>query len=82
MTIPNSTITQVKNLTRSWSRVAFSIDVAYQTPPTKALQVLRDVAQGFYGDLEWHDTMLAPPDMLGIDDLSHSGIKEKSLRLG
>jgi small conductance mechanosensitive channel len=33
VTIPNSAITQVKNLTRSWSRVAFSIDVAYQTDP-------------------------------------------------
>jgi hypothetical protein len=33
VTLPNSQITQVKNLTRSWSRVAFSVEVAYQTDP-------------------------------------------------
>lgn len=75
VTIPNSAITQVKNMTRSWSRVAFSIDVAYHTSPAKALQVLRDVAQEFYDAPEWHGKMLAPPNVLGIDDLSHSGIR-------
>jgi small-conductance mechanosensitive channel len=74
VTIPNSNITQVKNLTRSWSRVAFSIDVAYQTDPDKALQVLRDVAQKMYDDPEWHDKIVAEPNVLGIDSVSHSGI--------
>lgn len=74
VTIPNSNITQVKNLTRSWSRVNFSIDVAYQTAPEKALSVLKQVAQAFYDDPDWHDKMLAPPDVLGIDGVSHNGI--------
>jgi small conductance mechanosensitive channel len=74
ITLPNSTITQVKNLTRSWSRVAFSIDVAYQTNPKKALQVLREVSEKFYNDFEWHDKMVAEPEVLGIDDVTHSGM--------
>jgi len=74
ITIPNSAITEVKNLTRTWSRVNFSIDVAYQTDPAKALSVLQDVAKDFYEDPEWHDKMLHVPDVLGIDHISHTGM--------
>lgn len=74
VTIPNSAIMEVKNLTRSWSRVNFSIDVAYQTDPRQALAVLRQVSQDFYDDPEWHEKLLAAPDVLGIDSVSHGGM--------
>ncbi|MBW4467110.1 MAG: mechanosensitive ion channel family protein [Pegethrix bostrychoides GSE-TBD4-15B] len=74
ITIPNSSITQVKNLTRSWSRVEFSVDVAYQTDPDQALAVLQEVAQGLYHDPVWHDKIIAEPAVLGIDSVSHSGM--------
>jgi small conductance mechanosensitive channel len=74
ITIPNSAITEVKNLTRSWSRVNFKIDVAYQADPEKALSLLREVAQELYDDPEWHDKIPTPPKVLGIDSISHSGM--------
>jgi small-conductance mechanosensitive channel len=74
VTVPNSTITQVKNLTRSWSRIAFQIDVAYQTNPRVALQVLKDLSEKFYNDTKWHDLMVAEPEVLGIDSVTHSGM--------
>jgi len=74
VTVPNSAITQVKNLTRSWSRIAFQIDVAYQTDPRLALQVLQDLSEKFYNDPEWHDQMVAEPEVLGIDSVTHSGM--------
>jgi small-conductance mechanosensitive channel len=74
ITIPNSTIAEVKNLTRSWSRVNFKIDVAYQTDPEKALSLLRKVAQELYDDPAWHDKIPAPPEVLGIESISHSGM--------
>jgi small conductance mechanosensitive channel len=74
ITIPNSAITEVKNLTRSWSRVNFRIDVAYQADPEKALSILREVVQGLYDDPAWHGKIPAPPEVLGIDSLSHSGM--------
>jgi small conductance mechanosensitive channel len=74
VTIPNSIIRDVKNLTRSWSRVNFTIDVAYDTDPEKALSVLKQTAQGLYDDPEWHGKIVAPPDVLGIDNVSHSGL--------
>lgn len=74
VTVPNSSIAQVKNLTRNWSRVNFTIDVAYHTDPEKALAVLNQVAQTLYNDPAWHDKILAEPTVLGIDSVSHSGL--------
>lgn len=74
VTIPNSAITEVKNATRSWSRVNFSIEVSYESDPEQALSVLREVAQTIYEEPDWQDKILAPPDVLGIDSVSHSGM--------
>lgn len=74
ITIPNSKISEVRNLTREWSRVDFSIDVAYQTDPDRALAVMQEVSQGLYNDPAWHDQMVSEPKVLGIDSVSHSGM--------
>lgn len=74
VTIPNSSISQVKNLTRSWSRVDFSIDVAYQTDPDQALALFKEIAQELYQDPAWHAQIMAEPNVLGIDSVSHSGM--------
>ncbi|MBW4583533.1 MAG: mechanosensitive ion channel family protein [Tildeniella nuda ZEHNDER 1965/U140] len=74
ITIPNSNITDVSNLTRLWSRVDFSITVAYENDPKQVLDVLRQVSQELYSEPEWRDRLLEPPEILGIDDLSHTGM--------
>lgn len=74
ITIPNSTITNVCNLTRLWSRVDFSIVVDYDNDPEQVLDVLRQVSQQMYHEPEWRDRLPEPPEVLGIDDLSHTGM--------
>jgi small conductance mechanosensitive channel len=74
ITIPNSSIVQVKNLTRTWSRVDFSIEVAYDTDIDRALHVLQDVAQTMYEEPDWHDLFAGPPEVLGVDSISHTGM--------
>ncbi|MGE5660096.1 MAG: mechanosensitive ion channel family protein [Actinomycetota bacterium] len=74
ITIPNSNITDVRNLTRLWSRIDFSIVVAYQNDPEKVLEILREVGQQLYSEPEWCVRLPEPPDVLGIDDLSHTGM--------
>lgn len=74
VTIPNSSIIQVENLTRSWSRVNFSIDVAYHTDPDEALTLITSVAQSLYDDPDWREQLMGEPTVLGIDSVSHSGM--------
>jgi len=79
VTIPNSSIAKVKNLTRNWSRVSLNINVAYETDPDQALEVLKEVAHTFYNDPEWQNTMLAEPTVLGLDSISKGGISFTTL---
>jgi moderate conductance mechanosensitive channel len=74
ITVPNSSITAVENLTRSWSRVDFSIEVAYEADLKKALAVLKQVAEQLYEDPEWQPKIPEPPEVLGVDNLSHTGM--------
>ncbi|MEM6716929.1 MAG: mechanosensitive ion channel family protein, partial [Cyanobacteria bacterium P01_C01_bin.147] len=74
ITIPNGNIAEVRNLTRLWSRVDFTIEVAYDNDPDKVLTLLNSIAQEMYRLPEWREKMADPPEVLGIDRLSHSGI--------
>jgi moderate conductance mechanosensitive channel len=74
ITIPNSNISDVCNLTRLWSRIDFSIVVAYDNDPKLVLDVLRQVSQQLYSEPEWRDRLPEKPEVLGIDDLSHTGM--------
>lgn len=74
ITIPNSNISNVSNLTRLWSRVDFSILVAYENDPIQVMDILRQVAKQLHSEPEWRSYILEKPQVLGIDDLSHTGM--------
>jgi small conductance mechanosensitive channel len=74
ITIPNSSINRVKNMTRLWSRVDFVVEVAYENDIDAVIQVLNQTAQDMYHEEAWHDLILEPPEMLGVDQLSHTGM--------
>ncbi|MEH2249247.1 mechanosensitive ion channel family protein [Nostoc sp.] len=74
ITIPNSNITNVSNLTRLWSRVDFSIVVGYKNDPKQVLEILKQVSKQLYSEVEWRDRLVESPQVLGIDDLSHMGM--------
>ncbi|BAZ37016.1 hypothetical protein NIES4101_29370 [Calothrix sp. NIES-4101] len=74
ITIPNSNITDASNLTRLWSRVDFSILVDYGNDPQQVINVLSQVSQQLYNEPQWRELMPNPPEVLGIDDLSHTGM--------
>ncbi len=74
ITIPNSQITTVQNLSQGWSRVDLTIQIGHSTDPDHALQVLKQLADEMYRDRHWRSKLLEPPDILGIDAIDHVGI--------
>lgn len=74
ITIPNSTINKVENLTRTWSRVDFDIEIDYGADVDRVLEVIQFVGHQLYEDREWSDRIIEPPEVLGVDHLSHTGI--------
>lgn len=75
ITIPNSSVAVVRNNTRTWSRVNFAIDIDYDTDVDHALTIIRMVANQMQQDKEWRDRIIEPPEVLGVDSLSHMGIQ-------
>lgn len=72
--LPNSCINRVENLTRSWARVDHTVEVAANTNPRHALEVIRRVANEVYQDPQWRSLIVDPPEVLGIDEATHAGL--------
>lgn len=74
ITIPNSAISVVQNLSKDWARVDLTLQVSLQADANTALAVLRELAQAFYQDPFWQPKLLDRPEILGIDELTHAGM--------
>jgi small-conductance mechanosensitive channel len=66
--IPNGTITQVTNLTRSWGRVAVDVDVPWRDSD-RAMQAVQEAAESLAKDPAWADALLDPPRVTGIEKI-------------
>lgn len=74
VTIPNSHIQKVENMSRTWARCNFVIEVSYDTDVDKALTIIYDEIHQMAAEPKWAPTILDPAEVLGVDKLSHSGI--------
>ena len=74
ITIPNSEIKIVQNLTKNWSRVDFTVEVGYETNVDLAIAIVQQVAEQMYAEPEWQKLIIEPPELLGIEQLTHSGL--------
>jgi small conductance mechanosensitive channel len=74
ITIPNSEIKVVANLSSSWSRADLSIPIAYHADVDKALEVIESVAQGMSHSELWQEQILDKPEVLGVDDFGIRGV--------
>ncbi|WP_235622349.1 mechanosensitive ion channel family protein [Nostoc sp. PCC 7524] len=74
ITIPNSEIKVVANLSSRWSRADLTIPVGYQTDIDQALHLIKDVAMKMNQDLQWKRQILEAPQVLGIDHFGDRGL--------
>ncbi|CAN1209248.1 mechanosensitive ion channel family protein [Tumidithrix helvetica PCC 7403] len=77
ITLPNSLIAQVDNLTSTWSRSDFSVEVAYDTDVDKALAIVLQEARQLANDPAWEPQILDVGEVFGIEKISHAGIEIK-----
>ncbi|MGB6295599.1 MAG: mechanosensitive ion channel family protein, partial [Rivularia sp. (in: cyanobacteria)] len=74
ITIPNSEIKIVANLSSRWSRADLSIPVGYQTDVDKALQLIETVGLDMDQDAQWEHQIIEPPEVLGIENFGDRGL--------
>lgn len=86
ITIPNSQVLIVQNLSKEWSRVDLRIPVSPTADINQALELINDIAQEMRDDPIWKSLILEPPLLLGVDNLDYVGatvriwIKTKPLK--
>ncbi|MCP9927870.1 mechanosensitive ion channel family protein [Cyanobium sp. CH-040] len=71
--LPNGQIRAVENLTKDWSRVNFTIEVAPRENLRAVLELIRAVAEDLRRDPDWADQVIGPPEVLGVDEVRQSG---------
>jgi moderate conductance mechanosensitive channel len=73
VTIPNSLIGQVSNLSRDWSQAFVDVTVPAQELVGRSLATLEKIAGDFRGDADWSHALVDGPRVLGIESLSLDG---------
>ena len=75
ITIPNGSIQRVCNQTKDWSRVDYSVQVAYDADIEQALDIIKTVAEQLCHDPQWRSLIIDQPDVKGVEDLSYQGVR-------
>jgi moderate conductance mechanosensitive channel len=72
--IPNGEIKLVSNLTKTWSRAVIEVNIAYGEDVERVMETLRAIGSDFERDPEWAPLLLEPPNVLGIERLTDTGV--------
>lgn len=72
--VPNGAIDKVKNMTKDYSYYVFNIGVAYREDVDEVMGVLQEIAADLRRDPRFADDILAPLDMLGVDQFADSAV--------
>jgi moderate conductance mechanosensitive channel len=73
ITIPNSLIGQVANLSRDWSQTFVDITVPSDEMVGRALATLEKTAGDFREDADWSGALVDGPRVLGVESLTLDG---------
>jgi moderate conductance mechanosensitive channel len=70
VTIPNSLVGQIANLSRDWSQTFVDVIVPSDEMIGRALATLEKIAGDFRNDADWSPALLDGPRVLGVESLS------------
>ena len=73
VTIPNSLVGQVANLSRDWSQVFVDVTVPSEELVGRALATLEKLCGDFRNDPDWSPALVDGPRVLGVESLSLDG---------
>jgi small-conductance mechanosensitive channel len=73
VTLPNSLVGQVANLSRDWSQAFVDVTIPSDAMVGRALATLEKIAGDFRNDADWSPALVDGPRMLGVESLSLDG---------
>ena len=70
----NGNIQSLSNMTREYSYYVFSLSVGYKEDTDRVIDVLRQIAGELMQEEPYNTAILAPLDVMGVDQLADSGV--------
>lgn len=77
ITIPNSEIRIVANLSSEWSRVDLNIPIPYDVNVDQTLDLIQSTAIEMSKDPVWKSNIIEAPQLMGIEDFDNRGLVAK-----
>jgi small-conductance mechanosensitive channel len=74
ITVPHSSVTNVVNQSRNWSRVDYRVPVDPAADVAKALDLVRAAMEGLAKEKAWRQAVLEPVEWIGISNLSRDWV--------
>lgn len=74
ITIPNSEVKIVANLSSQWARADLNIPIAYDVDVDKAIKVITEVANQMSNEEDWKYNIIDQPEILGVDNFGDRGL--------
>ena len=75
---PNGSITTLSNLTREYSYYVFNVAISYAEDPDRVIDVLKSIGAELMEEEGYKPLILAPLDVLGVDQLGENGVTIKA----
>ena len=72
--VPNGEIKRVGNTSMEWSRALIDVQVAYESDLAEVTTAIGEVAQQFAEDPAWHEAVLEPPEVWGVQAMGPDGL--------
>jgi len=75
---PNGGIQSLSNLTREYSYYVFNLSMDYKEDPDHVAKVLQEIAAELQGEDPYHSAILAPLEVMGVDQLGDFAVLIKA----
>lgn len=75
---PNGSIQSISNLTREYSYYVFNLSVDYKENTDHVVQVLQQIADQLQSEEPYHSAILAPLEIMGVDQLADFAVVIKA----
>ena len=74
ITLPNSSIAIVENLSKEWARANILFTVSCQVDLNRVLEIVMEVADELARDLIWGDRILNAREVVGVENIAPDGV--------
>ncbi|MBK7664586.1 MAG: mechanosensitive ion channel family protein [Sterolibacteriaceae bacterium] len=71
---PNGSVNELSNMTKSFSYYVIDLGVAYKESVDRVMEVLREIGEELLNDPSYRAKILAPLEILGVDDFAASAV--------